>query len=261
MRRTAILLAVLGGLAIGAALFVSPAVEAQNYGGYGPLPVTWTNPVRVDDDEALAIGDGSDFSCVHDATDTVCTSATGNFVLDNTDVDDPTVLRLGTDTSATSVVIENNGGEDLLTVRGDGAVLFGPDALRLDVVNCATTVGAESTDTIAVTVACTDSMGDATGEIISLEAILLCAGVACADTVYEVAETGAGDLVYEPIDDVYIEILTSSGGAATLTISDVAGGTDDGPVLLLRGAGSYDGIFVTGVLETGIAFDDVDSSP
>lgn len=238
-------------------LFVSPVLAQSNW---WETPSTWQGPIVAPDDDASCVGTGSDYCCVHDGTDTVCTSSTGDLVIDNTDVNDPTVLRLGTDTSATSVVIENNGGEDLLTVRGDGAVLFGPDALRLDIVNCATTVGAESTDTIAVTVACTDSMGDATGELISLDAILLCDGL-CDAGVYTVAESGDGDLVATIDTGVYIEILTSDAGAATLTVTDVAGGTDDGPVLLLRGPGSYNGIFVSGVLETGIAFDAVDSSP
>jgi hypothetical protein len=97
-----------------------------------PEVVKWTTDRTLDfevfgdiailnDNKTLSLGIGSDFSCTHDATDTTCTSTTGDFIIDSTDVDDEVVLQLGTDTNATAVEILNNTGGILFTVDGSGA--------------------------------------------------------------------------------------------------------------------------------------------
>jgi hypothetical protein len=80
-----------------------------------------TSAVYLDEDSvAFAIGEGQDYSCVHDGTDTVCTTATGDFYIDNTDVNDQTILRLGTDTTATAVEIRNDSNAVIWSVNGAG---------------------------------------------------------------------------------------------------------------------------------------------
>lgn len=240
------------------AIILSAAVASAqgNYGGMGPIPVTWTNPVVVVDDSALSVGDDGDFSCVHDGTDTICTSSTGDFVIDNVDVNDPTVLRLGTDTSATSLIVENNSGEDLLTVNGAGTITVGPDALPLTLVDCAGTAGAESGDNIPVVIVCTDQMGDAVAVPIAIRArAVLSNATGLVDAAnYTITEDGAGSLVTSHVTSTYIEVLTDATGHATIDAADVNGASSGTIILDLSDAGNPSGIHVVGSRIT-ITFD------
>ncbi|MFA9272275.1 MAG: hypothetical protein ACEQSX_16285 [Baekduiaceae bacterium] len=72
------------------------------------------------DNDAATWGTGDDLAIVHNGTNTLVTSATGNLVIDNTSVTGHTYLDLGTDTSATSWAVRNNSGTALLEVDGVG---------------------------------------------------------------------------------------------------------------------------------------------
>ena len=74
------------------------------------------------DNQSLTIGAGTDFSIVHNATNTIATSATGDFILDNTLATGSTVMRLGTDTAATDFQVQNNSEGALLIVTGAGVI-------------------------------------------------------------------------------------------------------------------------------------------
>ena len=74
------------------------------------------------DADAATWGTGDDLTIVHDGTNTLVTSVTGNLVIDNTSVTGHTYLDLGTDTAATSVAVRNNSGAALLEVDGVGTV-------------------------------------------------------------------------------------------------------------------------------------------
>ena len=77
------------------------------------------------DSVALTIGASADLSCLHNGTDSICTSNVGDLVFDNVDINDQTIFTLGTDTNATSFVVEGNGGTDWLKVDGAGQVDIG----------------------------------------------------------------------------------------------------------------------------------------
>lgn len=74
------------------------------------------------DNCSVILGTGSDFTGLHDGTNTLLTSITGNLVIDNQAATGATFLDMGTDTSATKVAIRNNSGTELLAVTADAAL-------------------------------------------------------------------------------------------------------------------------------------------
>lgn len=76
------------------------------------------------DSVALTIGAGADLSISHDGTNTTATSATGDFIVDNTLATGSTIMRLGTDTSATTFEVQNNSESILFQVTGAGQTLL-----------------------------------------------------------------------------------------------------------------------------------------
>ena len=74
------------------------------------------------DDDTATFGTGDDLTIVHNGTNTLVTSATGNLVIDNTSATGHTYLDLGTDTAATSWAVRNNSGTALVEVTGAGLV-------------------------------------------------------------------------------------------------------------------------------------------
>jgi len=78
------------------------------------------NKVIIPDNASLNVGTGSDYSVIHDGTNTLMTSTTGNYIMDNTDVTGRTLIRLGTDTLATGFAVENDSGTSVFGVTGDG---------------------------------------------------------------------------------------------------------------------------------------------
>lgn len=68
----------------------------------------------------INIGTGSDLSILHDGTDNIITSVTGDLLIDNQNIIGSLVNRLGTDTSTTSFVVENNSEQELFKVEGSG---------------------------------------------------------------------------------------------------------------------------------------------
>ena len=254
-------------LAFALALALPPPADAQNYGGYGPLPLTWTTDVAVPDSDTLCVGTGNDLCCTHNGTDTICTSTTGDLVIDNTDVNDPTVLRLGTDTSATAVQVQNNSGVPVFQVSGDGAttvagsLVVGSGGLAVAPIDCGTTVGAESADTIAVVIACVDAGGDAVTAPVSLVVELYEASTLAALATEDViAETGSGALIRTLETGTALQVMTSAAGAATITVTDTGGGSDTSRYLRIVDGGNIGGLRVVGSQDT-ITFDDTDSSP
>jgi hypothetical protein len=77
--------------------------------------------LQMNDSIPLEIGTGADDSIIHNGTDTIWTHATGDFILDNTLVTGSTIMRLGTDTSATSFEVQNNSGTIHFSVDGSGS--------------------------------------------------------------------------------------------------------------------------------------------
>ena len=115
-----------GGLDVtGGALTIDNQAITQTTGGQVDFVgnVDASGGVDIDaDNQSLTIGAGADLTIVHNATNTIATSATGDFVLDNTNVTGSTIMQLGTDTAATDFQVQNNTGTPYLTVTGAGAV-------------------------------------------------------------------------------------------------------------------------------------------
>lgn len=236
-------------------VLVAPSLATAQTHGWWQVPSVWVDAVTLPDNTALTIGTSNDLVCSHDGTNTTCTSATGDLVFDSTDTNDQIVMRLGTDTSATSVLIENNGGEDLLLIDGAGDVFVGPDALAFTFVDCAASAAAESSDVIAVTIACTDQMGDAVTIPIALKtrAVLSDATGLVSAGNFTIAENGAGALITSHVTSTYLEILTSTGGAATIDATDVGGASGASIILDIADAGNP-GVIVLGS-RTTLTFD------
>ena len=76
--------------------------------------------LQLNDNIVLSLGTGDDLQIVHNITDTIVTSTTGNLLFDNTNVTGSTQFDLGTDTSATTFEIRSNNGTVLFSVNGAG---------------------------------------------------------------------------------------------------------------------------------------------
>ena len=94
--------------------------------------VTLNNNLTLQDNDSLIIGAGSDLSIVHNATNTVITSATGDLLIDNTNATGSTILQLGTDDANTDIQLQNNTGTALLTVTGAGVATIAGNASGTD---------------------------------------------------------------------------------------------------------------------------------
>jgi len=105
------------------------AVEFRNNSDSAFAQFAGDSRLLFADNAILALGAASDLACAHDGTDTLCTSTTGDFVLDNVDVNDTTILRLGTDTSATALEVRNNSDAAKFAVTGAGLVTVTGDLI------------------------------------------------------------------------------------------------------------------------------------
>jgi len=142
----------------GSALEVLPAVDDSSwrwgngtnsfvmfwFGNSASDTMTWdaaTNSLTLSDNVDLHIGNSQDLTLVHNTTNSVVTSTTGDLIIDNTNTSGQTIARLGTDTNATDFEVQNNSGIALMTVDGAGAVTIPGD---LTVNGTMTTVSSES---------------------------------------------------------------------------------------------------------------------
>ncbi|MCP4476548.1 MAG: hypothetical protein GY818_00480 [Planctomycetaceae bacterium] len=83
------------------------------------------------DNKPLKIGHGGDLEAVHDGTNSLIKSHTGDFVVDNDNATGSTIMRLGADTDAVDFQIQQNSEEPALTVYGDKeSVLHGPTTFQ-----------------------------------------------------------------------------------------------------------------------------------
>ncbi len=107
------------------------------------------------DNQSLTIGAGADFSILHNGTNTLATSAVGDFVLDNTNATGSTIIQLGTDDDATDFQVQNDTGTAALTVYGSSETVTAGDvtiqgALATSVDNTEDTTAGPSTYTAAI---------------------------------------------------------------------------------------------------------------
>ena len=80
--------------------------------------------VTVTDNGEFINGSSTDLRITHDATDSKIISKTGNFVVDNSTSTGSTIMKLGTDTTATNFQVQNSSAAAKFTVDGTGDVTF-----------------------------------------------------------------------------------------------------------------------------------------
>jgi len=83
--------------------------------------------IKLTDNAYLNLGTSSDITFVHNGTNSILTSNTGDLNIDNTNTTGTTAFILGTDTTATDFQIQNNSTSALFTVLGSGAATFSGD--------------------------------------------------------------------------------------------------------------------------------------
>jgi len=83
--------------------------------------------LNLTDNMPLRFGVGDDFTIIHNETDTLLVSNTGDIEFYNTDATGLIFFTLGTDTAATSFQVRDNSSVPLFEVFGDGALNIGID--------------------------------------------------------------------------------------------------------------------------------------
>lgn len=73
---------------------------------------------QLNDSIVATFGTGDDLSLTHNGTNSVVTSTTGDLIIDNTNVTGATIVRLGTNTSATKFAVQGDDGSDRFSVTG-----------------------------------------------------------------------------------------------------------------------------------------------
>jgi len=89
--------------------------------------VLGTGVVKLQDNIPLRFGSGDDFTIIHNETDTLVVSNTGDMEFYNTDATGLIYFTLGTDTADTSFQVRDNSSVPLFEVFGDGSLSIGID--------------------------------------------------------------------------------------------------------------------------------------
>lgn len=79
------------------------------------------------DNQALTVGVSADLSIVHNGTNTVTTSTTGDYIVDNTNTTGSSIMRLGTDSAFVDFQVQNNSGSYVLKAYGDSRLIAAGD--------------------------------------------------------------------------------------------------------------------------------------
>ncbi len=84
------------------------------------------------DNKPLTFGNSSDLSIVYNGLDSVTTSSSGDYIVDNTSATGSTIMRLGSNDINTDFQVQNNSGNFIMKANGDRTVV------------CASTISAVS---------------------------------------------------------------------------------------------------------------------
>ncbi|MBI4032879.1 hypothetical protein HY374_04190 [Candidatus Berkelbacteria bacterium] len=170
--------------------------------------------LQLNDSINLTVGTGDDLTIVHNGTNTVITSATGNLNIDNTNTTGTTLFTLGTDTTATALVIENNSGTDLFSFMGSGVLKVNPygassgntgEIQYLELAaNGSNHVSFKAPDSIASNVTWTLPSADSSGAFFS---------------------DGSGNITIAAIDNSLAQGRVTLTSGTAVTASDVTGAT------------------------------------
>lgn len=137
------------------------------------------------------------------------------------------------------VTAGNGVAIDGLTIKDGGIARFGPVAL---------TAAAESSDTIAVTMA-----GPAVAAAYRATVVLNATGLPDA-TKFTLAETGAGTEI-SATAQASLLFATSAAGAATITVTDVLGASNTNVFLLIEPMSTQAGTQAGGAAHIELTFD------
>ena len=81
--------------------------------------------INIDaDNQSLTIGENQDLSFNHDGTNSNIVSTTGNLEISNTNTTGDTIVKLGTDDSNTSFIVNDSNDQALVKIDGDGRSYF-----------------------------------------------------------------------------------------------------------------------------------------
>lgn len=177
------------GIAVTGAV-LSTAVGITNTAG--EVLVSGGN-VRLANNISLALGTSSALSLLHNGTNTVVTSTTGNLVTNNTSVTGQTQWTLGTSTTATRYSFKNSSLNDIFNMLGDrNSEFYGNVRLKTD----GTTMSVGASDQLSVTHDGTNGyIQNDTGTMTMVNAdttssIVLKTGTSTSDTSVEVQNSG-----------------------------------------------------------------------
>ena len=85
--------------------------------------IFFNNSAYLNDNKRLYFGTSSEFQISHTSGGlTQMLGTTGDILIDNQDTNNSIIIRLGTDTDATSFKVQNNSESNMLTVDGSGVI-------------------------------------------------------------------------------------------------------------------------------------------
>jgi|694.fasta_scaffold01586_2 hypothetical protein len=89
----------------------------------GTNDLTWNgSKLGLTNNKNLSVGSGDNLTLVHDGTNSVITSTTGNLLFNNTNLTSSSIFKTGTTTNATSFNVTDSSDSPMLTVFGDSSV-------------------------------------------------------------------------------------------------------------------------------------------
>ncbi len=100
-------------------------VQYNNAGVLGGISGVTTNgstEFDFDDNVVLRFGSAQELQIVYDTTNSIVTSSSGDFVIDNTNTTGSTIFRLGSEEDTTDLQIQNASSGILVQVQGDGFI-------------------------------------------------------------------------------------------------------------------------------------------
>lgn len=226
----------------------APSIDAAFYvtvnSGTG-----WTPFVQLAtsyaDNVPLEIGSSADLSIVHDGTNTTATSAVGDLIFDNTDVNDQIIFRVGTDTAATGFEFRNNSDASMFGLTGAGVLTFVGSNIDLDPTGTFD-LAMDNGQALSIDIDGAASNITLTADGAAQDLTIALAGAVDSSLVLSSTGTGAdalqvtasaGGLVLASANTTAGWAHTANGAADDLTIA-VAGAVDSSLVLSSAGTGA-----------------------
>jgi hypothetical protein len=198
----------------------------------GASNITGGTNLIASDNDSLSLGTGEDVTMVHDGTDTLISTGTGDFTIDNTNATGSTIFILGTTTSATDFLVQSNTPATLFSIDGAGAADFTTGNVDLSGGNDLLFSGNGDIGTVAG--------GDRpTNVYVATQVVVGSTVTIDADSV-----VGSGALTVNADVDSALQIGTSasataSGGALNIyTAAGTSGGSGGGITVAAGGGGA-----------------------